>query len=257
MGQENKKPDNPSSAMSLGEHLEELRWRLILSIAGVIIAMIACLFFGSVIISFIEKPYIEVMGEDARLQTLSPAEGFVCYMNISLVAGLVVASPWVFYQLWMFIAAGLYPKEKKYVYVALPVSVTLFVVGALLFIFYIAPVTLKFLVMFNREFLTVSSSFTFKNYISFMSLMMLAFGLAFQTPIVVFVLTGTGLVPIDVFRKFRKYVILGIVVIAAAVIPGSDPISLFALSIPMYLLYELGIFFGAMSFKKKKSRMDQ
>jgi len=253
MGQKKNKPDPSPSVMSLGDHLEELRWRIIYALAGLVIAIIVCLIFCGHIISFIENPYIEVMGEENRLQTLAPAEGIISYMNIALIAALVVSSPWVFYQLWMFVAAGLYPQEKRYVYIAVPFSVSLFIAGALFFIFFIAPVTLKFLVLFNKEIIGVASNFTFKNYISFITIMMLIFGLAFQTPIVVFVLAKTSLVPLSAFYKFRKYVVLGIIVIASAVLPGSDPFSLFALSIPMYLLYELGILISYISIKKKKS----
>jgi len=254
MGENKKKNDPFSGTMSLGDHLEELRARLILAFAGLFLTVIVCLFFGKLIISFIEKPYIKVLGDEARLQSLAPAEGFISYMNISLIAGIIIASPWVFYQLWMFVAAGMYPHEKRYVHIAVPFSVGLFITGAFFFIFFIAPITLRFLIMFNREILDVASNFTFKNYISFITIMMLVFGIAFQTPIVVFVLAKTGLVPLKSFRKFRKYVILGIVIIAAAVLPGSDVFSLFALTVPMYLLYELGILISYFSIKKKAAK---
>jgi sec-independent protein translocase protein TatC len=254
MGDNRKKNDLLSNTMSLGDHLEELRARLILAFAGLFLTVIVCLFFGKLIISFIEKPYIKVLGEEARLQSLAPAEGFISYMNISLIAGIIIASPWIFYQIWMFVASGLYARERRYVYIAVPFSVSLFITGALFFIFFIAPITLKFLIMFNREILGVASNFTFKNYVSFITMMMLVFGLAFQTPIVVFVLARTGLVPLKSFHKFRKFVILGIVIIAAAVLPGSDVFSLFALSIPMYLLYELGILISYLSIKKKETK---
>ena len=122
-----------------------------------------------------------------------------------------------------------------------PFSAALFIVGALFFIFTVAPITLQFLVMFNRDFLGVDSNFTFQNYISFIATMMLVFGLAFQTPIAIFFLNKIGLVSIKVLHNSRRFVILGIVVVAAAVIPGSDVFSLFAMAIPMYLLFELGI----------------
>ena len=141
----------------------------------------------------------------------------------------------------MFISAGLYPHEKKHVKLAVPFSAALFIAGAMFFVFVIAPVTLKFLVMFNEEMLSVDSNFTFQNYVSFITVMMLVFGLAFQTPIAIFFLNKTGLVSINGLRSSRKFVLLGIVVIAAVVTPGSDLFSLFALAIPLYLLFELGI----------------
>jgi len=242
------------TTMSLGDHLEELRGRLISAIIGLVIALVICLCFGKYIVAFIEKPYIDAMGEDAKLQSIAPAEGIISYMKIGLIAGVILASPWIFYQLWQFVAAGLYPHEKKYVYKSIPFSAGLFITGALFFILVIAPQTLKFFVLFNERFLGVKSNFTFANYISFIGMLTLIFGLAFQTPIAIFVLYKTGLVSITDFRKFRKYVIFGIIVVASAVIPGSDPFSLFALVVPMVLLYELGIMLSWLSERKNQSR---
>jgi sec-independent protein translocase protein TatC len=237
--------------MSLGDHLEELRARLILSLLGLAIALIVCLSFGKFIISFIERPYVKTMGEQALLQSIAPTDGFVSYMNISIISAVIIASPWIFYQLWLFIAAGLYPHEKRYVYMAAPFSALLFIAGALFFVFMIAPFTLRFLVMFNKSVLGVTSNFTFRNYVSFVTTMMLVFGVAFQTPIAIFFLNKTGLVSIAALRKSRKYVFLAIVVIAAAATPGSDLISLFALTIPMYLLFELGILLSYFANRRK------
>ena len=232
-------PSNPT--MSLGDHLEELRYRVILAVIGLAVALVASLFFGKTIISFLEKPYFLAMGNQARLQVLGPAEGFISYMNISLVTGVIIASPWIFYQLWMFVAAGLYPHEKHHVYLAVPFSAALFITGALFFIFVIAPITLKMLVLFNKQVLDVDSNFTFQKYISLITVMMLVFGLTFQTPIAVFFLNKIGLLSLEALYKSRRFVIIGVIVAAAAATPGSDMFSLFALAIPMYLLFELGI----------------
>jgi sec-independent protein translocase protein TatC len=251
MAHNKRKPDLSNASMSLGDHLEELRVRLILAIIGLVVTVIISLFFGKSIISFIEIPYVNAMGKDARLQSLAPADGFISYMNISLITGVVIASPWIFYQLWMFVAAGLYPYEKRYVYRAVPFSTILFITGALFFIFGVAPVTLKFLVMFNKDILGVDSNFTFQNYVSFIAVMMLVFGITFQTPILVFVLNKTGLVSLQTLYKSRRFVILSIVIIAAVVTPGSDLFSLFTLAIPMYLLFELGVLLSFISNRKK------
>ncbi len=248
-----KENQNPlHTTMSLGDHLEELRARLILVILGLAVTLIVCLAFGKWIISFIELPYIKVMGQEARLQSIAPTDGFTSYMEISMIAAVVIASPWIFYQLWLFIAAGLYPHEKRYVYLAVPFSTILFVTGALFFVFIIAPLTLRFLVLFNKSVLGVTSNFTFKNYVSFVSTMMLVFGLAFQTPIAIFFLNKTGLVSVEALCKSRKYVVLGVVIVAAAATPGSDLVSLFALSIPMYLLFELGILLSYFANRRKR-----
>jgi len=257
MGQKNNNSDLFNSAMSLGDHLEELRARLIRAILGFVVALTVCLFFGNFIIKFIEMPFVNAMskmGQEVRLQSIAPADGIISYMEIAMIAAVVIASPWIFYQLWMFISAGLYPHEKRYVHLAVPFSTILFVTGALFFVFIIAPVTLRFLVLFNKNVLGVTSNFTFKNYVSFVATMMLVFGLAFQTPIAIFFLNKIGLVSIEALCKSRKYVVLGTIVVAAAVIPGSDPFSLFALVIPIYLLFELGILLSRFTDRKKHDR---
>ena len=172
-----------------------------------------------------------------------------------MIAGLLLASPWIFYQLWLFVGAGLYPREKRYVYLAFPFSAILFITGALFFIIVIAPLTLRYLIWFNEKFLGITSNFAFPRYVSFMGTMMLVFGLAFQTPIAIFFLHKTGLVSIHNLQRVRKYVLLGIVVVASAAIPGSDPLSLLALVLPMYLLYELGILLCYSTGRKKISKV--
>ena len=251
------KHDPHDTTMTLGDHLEDLRLRVILALVGLGTAVALCLCFGTLIIKFIERPYIEAMGLQARLQSLAPADGFTSYMEISVMAGVVLASPWIFYQLWMFVSAGLYPNEKRYVYVAAPFSAGLFITGALFFVFVIAPVTLKFLVMFNKEVLGVDSNFTFQNYVSFITIMMLIFGVAFQTPIAIFFLIRTGLVSIQAMTRSRRIVIFGIVILAAVATPGSDMFSLFSLAIPLYLLFEAGILLGWFAERHAKSRRKQ
>ena len=318
-----KKVHNPlETTMSLGDHLEELRARLILAIIGLTIGAVISLCFGKKIINFIEKPYIDAYKtkdkelpkyEDTRqtiqaifagireklandpnltiepdieeyiskfsaeaitaliydknnilrdsssrqdsgaprLQTLAPADGIVSYIKISLIAGLILSCPWVFYQIWMFVAAGLYPHEKKYVKTAVPFSAVLFVSGAMFFLFVVAPLTLKFLIQFNQSALGVNSNFTFADYISFITMLMLVFGVAFQTPIAILILTRTGLVTIQQLQKSRKFVILGIFILAAMATPP-DVISQVTLAIPLYALFELGILLSWISERKNK-----
>jgi sec-independent protein translocase protein TatC len=155
----------------------------------------------------------------------------------------------------MFVAAGLYPHEKRYVYIAAPFTVVLFIAGAMFFMFAIAPVGLAFLIKFN-DYLRLASNFTFKNYVSFIALMMLVFGLAFQMPLVIFILIKTGIVDIDTLRRSRKYVILAVVIIAAVITPGPDPFSQISLAIPLYLLFELGIAMAGWSQRKSKSSIN-
>lgn len=315
--------------MSLGDHLEELRARLILALLGLALGAVVSLIFGKYILRAIEWPYnttilkrIEVKevprieaealtlvdaifttlenrlasepnvapdldpkrvaflhevsaeaikawvrqkqgvaGDEAlplgqRLQVLGVAEAFLAYMKISLISGLILTAPWVFYQIWMFIAAGLYPKERQYVYKAVPFSAALFIIGALFFLFVIARVTLAFFLGFG-DVVGVASQWTLQKYISFITLMMLVFGVAFQTPIAVFILVRTGLVAIPTLRSNRKYVILGLAVVAAVATPSADPLSMLALLVPLCGLYELGILLSVFAEKKAKKQESQ
>jgi len=239
------------TSMSLGDHLEELRARILLSLVGIVPTLILCLVFGRYIIRFVEKPYIDIMGTEARLQSLAPADGFVSYMKICFVSGLILASPWVFYHIWMFVSAGLYEKEKKYVKIAVPFCAFLFISGAMFFIFLIAPLSMKFLITFNKSMLQISSNFTFKHYISFITILMLVFGIGFQTPILIFFLNKLGLVSIKALKSIRQYVFLGVFVVAAVATPP-DVISQVMLAVPLYVLYELGIIISYLSQRKKK-----
>ena len=177
MGGTKKKDNLISSTMSLGEHIEELRIRLLYALAGLAVCSVAGFYFGFKVIHFMEDPYLAVMGEEARMQARGPADGFLSYVKISLITGLVISSPWVFYHIWMFVAAGLYQHEKRYVRYAVPFSAVLFITGSLFFIIVVAPLTLGFLVKMN-DFLGLNSTYSFPLYISFMTHLMLVFGLA-------------------------------------------------------------------------------
>ncbi len=328
-----KLPDPLETTMSLGDHLEELRARLIMAILGLVIGTIICLFLGKYIIHFIERPYIREravylrskaeaklkdsktanapstylldafsanllkaletdpnapgidpgavkfvhkiytetitkLAEDPNyvavaadayssnsqqdLTAIAPADPFIAYMKITLIAGVILSSPWVFYQLWMFVAAGLYENERRYVRIAVPFSTGLFVTGALFFLFAIAPFCLRFFLKFG-DLIGVSAIWTFDKYVSFVTMLMLVFGLSFQTPIAIFVLNRTGLISIESLKKSRKYTIVAIFLIAAIATPSPDVVSQIALAIPLYALFELGILLSWLSIRKQQA----
>jgi sec-independent protein translocase protein TatC len=262
------KPDKDfvdNSTMSLGDHLEELRKRLLLALGGLAISFIICLIFGKYIIEFVKLPYAQAMTENikalssadpntadikehTKLTVLAPAEVMISYIKICLIAGLVISSPWVFYQLWMFIAAGLYSHEKKYVHLAVPFSAVLFIAGALFFLLVIARICLGFFIKFS-DVLNITRNWTLQYYVSFITHLMLVFGIAFQTPTAIFFLNRTGLVSLKTLSNSRKYVILVIVIVAAMVTPP-DVVSQIALAVPLYALFELGIFLSYLAGKK-------
>ncbi|MFZ9033650.1 MAG: twin-arginine translocase subunit TatC [Anaerohalosphaeraceae bacterium] len=263
-------------SMSLGDHLEELRLRMILALAGIVLGLIVCLFFGKHLIGFLERPYNQAMGltqlqpianteqksanqieieiqtdevaSDVMtnslqprigLQTKKPAEGFTTYLKICLVFGLLLTSPWVFWQAWSFVSSGLYRHEQKFIRVVSPVSALLFVTGALFFLFMVAPLAMTFFMKFN-EALNLASFWMFEDYINLILMLMLVFGLAFQMPIAIVFAERMGLVSIETLANARKYVIVALTIIAAMATPP-DVISQICLFIPMYALFESGI----------------
>jgi len=250
MGDTDKKHDPANSTMSLGDHLEELRLRLLLALGGLAVGTVICLFFGSKIIAFIQRPYNDLM-PDHPLSALAPPDAFIGYMKISLISGLILSSPWVFYQLWMFVAAGLYHNEKRYVRMAVPFCVSLFVAGALFFLYVVAPISLAFFLKFGNI-INVAPNWTFQKYVSFITMLTLVFGIGFQTPIAIFILNKTGLVSLAALRRSRKFVLLGVFVVAATATPP-DVVSQIALAVPLYLLFELGVLLSYFAKRKKTS----
>ncbi|WP_240906976.1 twin-arginine translocase subunit TatC [Paludisphaera rhizosphaerae] len=189
------------------------------------------------VIGLSEKSVYQI---DNSLISLGPLETITIYFLVCLVSGLVLASPWVFYQIWAFIAAGLYRHERHYVMRFLPVSLGLFVSGILLCFFFVLPLTLAFLLDFN-VWLGVAPTLRLSEWMSFATILPLVFGVAFQTPLVMLFLQRIGIFTVDDFRAKRKFAILIITIAAAVLTPGQDPISMTLLAVPMILLYELGI----------------
>ena len=275
--------------MSFGEHLEDLRRRIILSLIGLTVGFAVCLYFGSEILSFLAAPLMVALKAadlEPQLHAIRLTEAFVCYIRVAFYGAILLSSPWIFYQLWGFVAAGLYRNERRYVQVFMPFSALLFVLGALFFITIVAPISCSFFARFCTSFQQpdlpdtfisralekyrspdfsdapldpntdstativstptapapplIKPTFTLQEYVSLILLLGLSFSLAFQMPLVVFILGRVSLVTIPMLCAYRKYVFLGIVVLAAVMTPP-DVVSQVALALPMYLLYELGI----------------
>lgn len=174
------------------------------------------------------------------LVALGPMEPAVIFFRACLAVGLVLASPWVFYQAWAFIAAGLYRHERAKVYRYLPYSLGLFLAGVLLCFFAVLPLTLRFLLEFN-VWLGVKPMLRLSEWMGFATILPLVFGLCFQTPVVMLFLATIGVFTASDYRAKRRPAFLVVVVTAAVLTPGPDVSSMLLLSVPMVLLYELGI----------------
>jgi sec-independent protein translocase protein TatC len=194
-------------------------------------------FFSAGLIHEVQTSTVQI---DQSLVSLAPLETITIFFMVCMVAGLVIASPWVFYQGWAFVAAGLYRHEQRYVTKYLPVSLGLFLSGVFLCFFLVLPLTLTFLLQFN-VWLGVAPTLRLSDWMGFATILPLVFGLSFQTPLIMLFLERIHIFTVADYRAKRKFAILVIAIAAAVLTPGQDPISMVALAVPMMLLYELGI----------------
>jgi sec-independent protein translocase protein TatC len=174
------------------------------------------------------------------LTALTITEPFMVYFKVSLVLGLVLASPWIFYQLWFFIAAGLYPHERRLVHVFLPLSLGLFLGGVALCQFAVLPAGVSYLLSYY-EWLDVEPGLRLGDWLSFALWMPIVFGVSFQTPLVMLALERIGLFSVEGYRNHRRLAIFLLAVLAAVISVTPDWFNMLALAAPLWLLYELGI----------------
>ena len=236
-------PDDDTPArgqMSLVEHLTELRRRLIISAIAVAVGAIVCFVLYQFILNFLIGPYRDVTGKN-NLQVLDPLEGFATRLKIATYGGLFVASPVVLWQLWRFITPGLHPKEKRYAIPFVIASILLFLFGVFVAMQTFEP-ALQFLTGVGGN--DLSPNFTASKYLSFIMLMFVAFGVAFEFPILLVALELAGVLTSQRLRKWRRPAIVVIVFIAAVITPSQDPYSLFFMAVPMYVFYEASILIG-------------
>jgi sec-independent protein translocase protein TatC len=178
--------------------------------------------------------------ESNRPITLNVQEAFMMYIKVAFVAGFIIASPWILYQLWQFVAAGLYPHERRYVHVYLPLSVGLFLLGVV-FAFYLAlPLVLDFLLGFNR-WLGVVPKIRLSEWVSFVILLPVMFGVSFQLPLVMLFLERIGIVAVTDYRSRRRLAVFAIAVASMVLSPGGDMGTMLLMFVPLVILYEFGI----------------
>lgn len=236
----NNKKSEDFKTMDIGDHLEELRQRLLMAFAGVVVALVVCLCFGKILLAFLTKPYTRVVldaGLEPQLQAIQLSEQFLVYVKTSLIFGIILSSPWIFYHLWKFVSAGLYPHEKRFIYIAVPASAALFIAGASFFILVIAPWVMAFFIKFDTGIDFIKVVPTLQSYTNFVLSLTLIFGAAFQMPIGIVFAERMGLISIGNLVKARKFVVLGLLIVSAMATPP-DVISQIALAVPLYALFE-------------------
>lgn len=220
-------------------HLAELRSRLIICLIGVGISFIITYSFKEKILDFLMAPYLKIMPNQSGLIFTYITEAFVTYLKISFVSAVFLASPLILYEIWMFVAPGLYEHEKKYVYPFIFFGSISFVVGALFSYYVVIPYIYRFFVSFAQEYVIPMPDF--KGYMSLTLKMLILFGIVFQLPLVMYYLGKAKVISYSTLRKKRKFAIFIIFVLSAIITPP-DITSQILLAFPLIGLYELSIF---------------
>ena len=218
------------------EHLADLRKALLISVVAVGIASVACYSFSEQLLNIVTFPLRSI---NQQLIVTGVTEAFFVKLELSFLAGLIIAFPIVSWAIWGFFKPALYPHERKYIYVLFPATLILFATGVLFSYFGILPLVLKFFVYIAGE--SLQTMFKVDQYVSFVMSFSIPFGIVFELPIIMFFLTKIGIVKPEMLTKNRKYIILAIVVIAGVLTPGPDPISQVMMAVPMYILFEVSI----------------
>jgi sec-independent protein translocase protein TatC len=233
-------------------HLEELRWRLIKCAIAVGIAFVISYFFKERIFQVLTLPLLHAMKSGDHLIYTSLPEAFFTFLKAAFICSLMLASPVILYQFWMFMAPGLYDKEKRLLIPVLFLSVLFFVGGALFGYFVVFPYGFDFFLSFASD--TIRPMPSMKEYLGFASKLLLAFGLVFEMPLVITFLARLGIVSAAMLSKFRKYTIL-VIFIAAAILTPPDVVTQIFMALPLILLYEISII-SARIFGRKKATVD-
>ncbi len=225
--------------MPLTAHLAELRSRLIWCMMALAVGFVACYGLSDKIVAALQAPVV-LVGQPIKvpLQIIAPAEAFITYIKVGLVAGLFLVLPFILYELWKFVAPGLLEHEKKYTVPFLVGSAVLFYSGGVIF-YLVLPFIINFLLSFAKG--DIKAQLSVGYYVTFCVRLMIAFGLVFQLPMVVVFLTQLGLLSSRLLVHYCRHAVVMIFVLAAILTPTTDPLSLLFLVLPMLLLYGLSI----------------
>ena len=242
--------DGAAGKMSFLEHLDELRKRIVQACLGVAVGVLVGFAFIAPIFDFILKPTIRVLPAGSRMIYTQPGEAFGLYVQIGLIVGVVLATPWIMYQVWLFIAPGLYANEKKLAIPFVLMSTIGFVVGATFNHYIIFPVMISFFASFNTNDLVFMPRL--EDVFDLYAKMLIGMGLVFQMPTIIYFLAKMRLVTASFLWKHTKYAILIIFIIAAVITPTGDMVTQTIFAAPMLGLYALSIFIAWLVAPKRE-----
>ena len=249
----------PQDRMTLRDHLAELRVRIVRSMLAVTLGVVIMLAFYDPVLRFLLKPYHSLclrrpsLGCDGKVYGLGPLDGFSTRISVSLYGGLIIAFPVVLWQIWRFIVPGLHAKEKKYAIPFIISTIALFALGGYI-AYWTLDKALEFLISWSGA--GVGQVFQVSKYISLVGLMVFAFGIGFEFPVLLVFLQLVGVLTPQALAKGWRYAIMAIFVIAAVITPSGDPISMLALAVPMSVFYLCSIVIGLVIQRRKQARGD-
>lgn len=231
--------------MTLIEHLVELRMRLVRAgigvIVGLVIGVIMVLPEGPIrLVDILIATFAPINERYAPVQAVGTAEAFTSYMTVALSVGVIIGMPVIVYQLLAFIVPGLTDKERRVLFTALPFVMCFFLAGLAFGWFITVPTAIRFLIGFSSSEL-IQTQPSLADFLGTITLLLLINGVVFELPVIIYVLAYMGVVTAQQLRKYRRFAIVAVVIIAALITPTGDPINLALLALPMYLLYELGV----------------
>lgn len=240
--------------MSLREHLVELRTRLLRAAICVVVGFFACFGFAKTIYSFLTAPLESVLPADSFMIFTGLPEGFLVEVRVAFFAAIFLTSPLIFYQIWSFVAPGLYKEERRFVLPVALASAVFFICGALFCYFFVFPIAFEFFMSYSTGKIKAAPSVA--QYLSFVTQLLLAFGLVFELPLFCFFLGRLGILKAAHLRRWRPYSVLGCVILAALLTPP-DVYSQLLMVGPLLLLYEVSILIVAFFGKKDKKKKDE
>lgn len=242
---------NPAGEMPFLDHLEELRWRIIWSlaalVAGLVLGFVIVLKFN--LIAILQQPITPLL-QGRKLVITSPGDAFSITLSAALATGIILASPVIIYQVWAFLSPALHRHEKKVVIPVIGGAVLLFVAGVALAYFFVLPMVLGFLLTFQAE--SFDNMITASGYFGMVMTLALTFGAAFELPILILALAALGLVTPGFLARFRPYAFVLTFITSAIVTPGDILLASLALTVPLYLLYELSVLLTRVVFRKRQ-----
>ncbi|MDD2585458.1 MAG: twin-arginine translocase subunit TatC [Syntrophomonadaceae bacterium] len=242
---------SPEEKQTVLGHLEDLRKSVIIMFIAIIAAAVFCFYYSEQILTLLMAP-LKALNEG--LIVTGVTEAFFVKLKLSFYAGFVIAFPVVVWAIWRFVKPALYPGERKYFYIVLPISIILFTGGVLFAYFGILKLILNFFIFIAGE--NLETMFKVDQYVSFVLAFTIPFGLVFELPVVIYFLTKLGIIRAEMLSRNRKYALLVIVILAAALTPGPDPFSQMMMAGPVYLLYEISIWVAKLAkpSKERKSK---